>query len=573
MLLRPARPFRSGLACGLALLGLCALAPPRQEGRRDLGPAVVGKGRQIDDVLRRFAAFGFSGTVLVGERGTVLLHKGYGLADRQRGIPNTTAGVFPFASITKVFTAAAIYKLEAEGKLSTADPIGKYLPYVPTAAQRITVLQLLTHSSGIPHEADNVARGATPGELVTAIFRVPLQSEPGARYSYSNAGYDLLTIIVEQVSGETFESYVRGNLLRPAGLLHTGWRSDFQSRLFPRGYQDMYRDETSEVTFPPLATGFLVGTAADLYRWSEVLYTDRVLPPTARTKLFTPAFDEHVNGWLVTKTKGGVEVQTTDGGYPGYEATMARFPSRFLTIVLVMNSDAGWPKPVYNTLRGILLGEEYEPPPLVQAIDEVRLERLSGRYELPFGATLEARTADGSLLVDAAGQEAVSALAGADAATNLELIGRNDVATEFVEHLKRGDFDWARSITEFQAPEPFQRLRNFWHTMTTKKGALKSFRVVGSSPTRGRGIQTFIRFDLERGSEYWMLHWWEGKMRGWAIDVSAPTPPRFLPISADEFASLDVPTSRVTRMRFHREEGELAIPTASGGQVLARKVN
>jgi CubicO group peptidase (beta-lactamase class C family) len=562
--------FRSTMLVGLLMFGSTSTFPQTatQQGQRESRLAASNKRHQIDDILTRFAAFGFSGTILVAERGKVLLHKGYGLADRQHDIPNTTATIFPFASIIKGFTAAAIYKLEAEGKLNTADPINKYLTGVPSYATRITLLHLLTHSSGISHEADNVPKGATPDELVANVLRLPLQSEPGTRYSYSNAGFDLLAAIVERVSGLTFESYVHDNLLRPSGLFHTGWRSEFDSRLFARGYQDYYRDTTSEITFP----AGLVGTPAELYKWSEVLYTNRVLPPIARTKLFTPAFDEYVNGWYVTKTKQDVEVQITDGDYPGYQTLMARFPSRHLTIVMAINNDRGWGYLIYGALRDMLLGEKYEAPPLVKKIDKAQLDPLSGKYHLPSGATFEVRVANDSLVVAATGQEAVSALVGVDAAANMNLIERNKVTTDFVEHLKQADFDWVKSIAEFQTPEPFQRLRNFWNTMIATKGELKGFQVIGSTPARGQ-VQTFIRFDLERGTEYWLLLWRDAKIRGWSINVSAPTPTIFLATSPNEFASLEVPKGRVTRIRFHEKEGELSIQAASGGQVVGRKVN
>jgi CubicO group peptidase (beta-lactamase class C family) len=539
-----------------------------QQRQRDPRLAAATKLQQVDDVLTRYTAFGFSGTVLVGEKGRILLYKGYGLADRQRHIPNTMATIFPFASVIKGFTAAAIYKLEAEGKLNTADPINKYLTGVPSYASRITLSHLLTHSSGIPHEADNVPGGGTRGEHVANILRLPLQSEPGTRYSYSNAGYDLLAAIVERVTGVPFESYLHENLFRPAGLIHIGWRSEFPSRLFARGYQDLYRDTNSEITFP---VG-LVGTAAELYKWSEVLYTNRVLPPIARTKLFTPAFDEYVNGWWVTKTKQGIEVQFTDGDYPGYQIQMTRFPSRHLTIVLAMNTDAGWAKLVHSSLHDILLGEKFEPPPRARKISEARLKLLSGRYELSSGSTLEVHAADGSLLVGATGQEAISALAGVDAAVNMKLIDRNNVTRDFVEHLKQGEFDWVKPMAEFQAPEPYQRLRNFWNRMIADKGQLTGFQIVGSSPSRGPMILTSIRFDLEHGTEYWMLFWWDKKLRGWDINVSAPSALRFLATSPNEFASLDIPTGRATRIRFHENGEELSIPTASGDEILARKV-
>jgi CubicO group peptidase (beta-lactamase class C family) len=555
------------LALFLVFASTNTFAQTAPQEKHELRLETTDRRQKIDTILTRLTAFGFSGTVLVGERGKILLYKGYGLADRQRHIPNTTATIFPFASIIKGFTAAAIYKLEAEGKLNTADPINKYLANVPAHASRITVLHLLTHSSGLAHDADNVPEGATRGEHVANILRLPLESEPGAKYSYSNAGYDLLAAIVERVTGIPLESYVHENLLRPAGLVHTGWRSEFPSHLFARGYQEAYHESDSEITFP----AGLVGTPEELYKWSEVLYTNRVLPSTARMKLFKPAFDDYVNGWWVTKTKQGVDVQMTDGDYPGYQSFMARFPSRHLTIVVSLNNDAGWAHKVYSVLRDLLLQDKYEPPPLVKRLDEAQLKRLSGKYLLSSDASFEVWTANDSLLVFATGQEAISALAGVDAAVNSQLVDRNKLTTEVVDHVRHGDVDWVKSIAEFQNPEYFQRLRNFWNTMIATKGQLKSFSVIGSSPSRAQLIISFIRFDLEHGTEYWQVIWRSGKLGGWSINVSAPPPTVFLATSPNKFASLDVPTWRITRIQL--KEGKLSIPATTGGQVLARKVN
>ena len=107
--------------------------------------------------------------------------------------------------------------------------------------------------------------------------------------------------------------------------------------------------------------------------------------------------------------------------------------------------------------------------------------------------------------------------------------------------------------------------------MISTNGQLKGFQVIVSSPSRGQ-VQTFIRFDLERGTEYWLMLWHDEKIRGWSINVSAPTATPFLATSPNEFASLDVPTGKVTRIRFHEKEGELLIQAASGSAVLARKV-
>lgn len=130
----------------LAALCCALLACPVAGAQHKTGPALrqttaarrVGSARKLDRLSRkldefvtRHAAYGFSGAVLVADGGHVLLHKGYGFADRKRSVPNTTATVFPLGSVTKQLTASAIYKLEAEGRLKTTDPIGKYLRGIP----------------------------------------------------------------------------------------------------------------------------------------------------------------------------------------------------------------------------------------------------------------------------------------------------------------------------------------------------------------------------------------------------------------------------------------------------------
>jgi CubicO group peptidase (beta-lactamase class C family) len=552
-----------------AALSTLALNIANAQSARVHRPASVSATeirQRLEQAMTRFGAFGFSGTVLVAKDGRILLHKGYGLADRKRHLVTTTATVFPYASIIKGFTAAAVYKLEAEGKLVTSDTIGKYLPGVPASASRITLLQLLTHSSGLPHEADNVPGGATRGEHVKNILRVPLQSEPGTRYAYSNAGYDLLAAIIEAVAGIPYERYIREQLLRPAGLAHIGWRSEFESHVLARGYQEVYRDANDEVTFP----AGLIGTAEALYRWSEALDGDAVLSPQARTKLFMPAFDDYVNGWFVTRTETGDSVQITDGDYPGFSARLTRFPTRHVAIVVLTNSDLGWCQLISDRLRDILFGEPHDSLPLVKRSTADQLALLSGQYRFPSGATVDVRAERGALLLDPMGQEAVSALGAVDTTMTTALAERNKVTADFVEHLESGEFDWIKPMAEFQAPEPYQRLRTFWTTMIATKGELKRYRIVGSAPTRAGMIETLIRFDLDHGTEHWLL-FWAKKLRGWNIDIT-PTKQVFLASSAEDFASLDVHNGKVTRIRFRKLGSELSIPSPSGSELVATRI-
>ena len=560
--------------CCLLLLALSVAAQRRVGPKPSAARAQKALARELDEFVTRNAAYGFSGTVLVAERGQVVLHKAYGYADRAKRIPNTITTVFPLASIGKQFTAAAIFKLESEGKLKTSDSISKYLHHVPQAMAAITIAQLLTHSAGISREADNHAdMGATRDEFVAAVLRIPLQSRPGEKYSYSNAGYNLLAAIVEEVTGGTYETYVRNELLRPANLHRTGWRSEFDSREFARGYQDAYRTEGNEVTFPPLpgwggiGAGALNSTVEDLYRWNEALYTDHPLTAAARNKLFAPAFDEYVNGWWPTKIKLGdeaIEVIHGDGHTPGYDAYIIRFPARRIAMAFLINNDAGWGRPLYEGLRAILFGQKYEMPPAVTVLGDRQLAKYSGKYQLPSGATLQVRFADGALLIDGLGQEAVSLLAGSEPSREVQFAAINAQTAELIEHLKKGDFDWVKSITKFETPAPLERLRHFWDTMISSKGNLKEFHVVGTTILRTGQPQTFVRFDLERGTELWYLLRREGKLSGWDINVDAPSATRFLPISPTEFASFEIATRRITRIRFRMDESGRVVALGSG---------
>lgn len=110
-------------------------------------------------------------------------------------------------------------------------------------------------------------------------------------------------------------------------------------------------------------------------------------------------------------------------------------------------------------------------------------------------------------MIGASGQEAVGLLAGAEPADESLFAAANKGTAEVIEHLGRGGSEWLKSVTEFQSPAPLDRLRNFWATMLHDKGALKGFQIVGTTAARGGRTQTLVRFDLERGAEYWLLLW------------------------------------------------------------------
>jgi len=162
-------------------------------------------------VLQQFARLGFSGVVLVLKDGqSVLLRSSYGFSRREERVRNTVSTPFPIASVTKQFIAAAILRLQMDGKLRTSDPVSKYLGKFPGQQVQPTVEELLTHTSGIIHpETSFVSHSGS--EFVMKLKTFPRESEPG-RYRYSNGGYSLLPVIIEQASEMPFDVYMQAAL-------------------------------------------------------------------------------------------------------------------------------------------------------------------------------------------------------------------------------------------------------------------------------------------------------------------------------------------------------------------------
>jgi CubicO group peptidase (beta-lactamase class C family) len=240
------------------------------------------------EVRRRFDAAarqGFSGTAWVVVGGEVTFAQGYGLADRRTGTRNEPDTAFDFGSIMKDFTAAAIFQLDAEGKLSVDDTVSDFFPTAPPDKGGITVLQLLQHRSGLGeyHDTQGDFEPLTRAQARAAIFAQELSFRPGSNEAYSNSGYTLLADIIERSSGDRFVEYVHAALLEPAGMMSTGfygearWQKvDTAIGTGARRFQD--NDPASwPLTWALVGNGGLVSTAPDLALWFSALHDGRVL--------------------------------------------------------------------------------------------------------------------------------------------------------------------------------------------------------------------------------------------------------------------------------------------------------
>lgn len=312
---------------------------------------------QLTQLLNEKEVDGFYGSVLIKKDNEILINDGYGfknLAADQKNDPNT---IFDIGSITKQFTAAAILKLEMQGKLSVEDSIHAYLENVPIEKQNITIHQLLTHSSGFIQSIGSDYEIVDTEMFLTQTFSSELQFTPGERYEYSNVGYSILGILIEKISGQTYEEYLRDNLWLPAGMDKTGYRlPDFKSENIAHGYQgdiDFGVPNSNSLWFDEgpywhlKANGGILSNTQDMMKWHETLNTNEVLNEEAKQKLFFKHILEEANGdsyygygWVIQELEDGTKVHWHDGGNGVFYAQMFRFTEEKNTTIIMLSNQA-----------------------------------------------------------------------------------------------------------------------------------------------------------------------------------------------------------------------------------------
>ncbi len=289
--------------------------------------STIGQGSPEDVYLSHLADTGaLRGSVLVARGRTILLSKGYGVADEASATPNTPRTRFRIGSITKQFTAMAILILQERGKLHVQDSICIYIADCPLTWQPITLHHLLTHTSGIPNYtnfADFPALIGTPvtvEQLIARFEHAPLDFAPGARWSYSNSGYILLGYVIERVSGMSYASFLQQNIFDPLQMKDSGYDSNTPS--LPEHASGYLSNHVSPVYLDMsefYAAGALYSTVEDLYRWDQALAAHQLVSQPTLAAMFTA---------YVPCPAGGCAL-ASDLGY-GYGWFLARESNRTL---------------------------------------------------------------------------------------------------------------------------------------------------------------------------------------------------------------------------------------------------
>jgi CubicO group peptidase (beta-lactamase class C family) len=357
----------------------------------------------------------FMGAVLVADGDRVLLDKAYGMASVEWNVPNSTDTKFRLGSITKQFTAALVLLMQQDGKLNISDPVRKYLPNVPKEWEKITLANLLGHTSGIPdftsfREFAPWAASAHTWEEEYEFFKdKPLAFEPGSKYAYSNSDYILLGGILEKVSGKSYGGLLSERIFGPLGMSDSGLDRD--DLLLPKraeGYMPgqsgliVARSESMSV---PFSAGSIYSTTGDLLRWEHGLFGGKILPAELLRDMTTAGKGNYGLGVMI-RDENGVKVVEHGGGIEGFNTALLYVPDRRACVVVLANVTGSAPGQIARQLLDVVLGKEVilnsERKPVPIANDE--LAKFVGTFDLMPGFSLAIALAGDFLTVQGPGQ-------------------------------------------------------------------------------------------------------------------------------------------------------------------------
>ena len=326
----------------------------------------------------------FMGSVLVAKDGKIILSKSYGMADLEWNVPNSPTTRFNIASMTKQFTAASILLLEDRGKLKTDDFVKKYLPDAPPSWDKMTIYQLLTHTSGIPDDGAKYDPG--PPEKLSFNDK-PLDFQPGEKWAYTNLGYIVLGYLIENITGQTYEDFVAENIFKPLEMNDSGMFSFVT--VIPRrasgywpgsnGIENADRSFDTRIGF---SSGSLYSSAEDLLRWEEGLFGGKLLKPASLRKMITPFKSDYACGLYVKRVDGHLMIEH-DGNNIGFNSDMAYYPEEKITVIVLANLNGTVTGELTKALAAVALGETPPTPSIHKEIllpKEV-LARYAGTYQ------------------------------------------------------------------------------------------------------------------------------------------------------------------------------------------------
>ena len=429
------------------------------------------------------------------------LFRSYGSSDLEHGIAINPSTVFEAGSVSKQFTAASIILLVEQGRLAFSDDVRKYLPELPNYGSVITINQLLGHTSGLRDWGEVEAIAGWPrtsrvyslnDTLDIAVRQQSLNYQPGAAWSYTNTGYNLLAIIVERISKQTLAQFSHDNLFVPLDMTHTQWRDNFRRTVQDRAIAYKADKDNYQQLMPFENTyghGGLLTTVGDLLLWNQAL-TEAKLGKfvteelTKETMLNSGKSTSYARALFINTYHNSREISHS-GSTAGYRAWLGRFPDNHLSIALLCNADDAKPVALAHKVADVLLPADSTAKPVGMSIPVSELKKHTGKYvDMQRGQEINLDVKDDALVTAGGGKLIpVSASEFTTGTTKFSFIGQNRLLVQ----TNNDQHEYVHMSPWPQAPEKLNALAGSYtsnEAMATYIASVKDGQLVISPSTR-----------------------------------------------------------------------------------------
>jgi CubicO group peptidase (beta-lactamase class C family) len=360
----------------------------------------------------------FTGTVLIAKGGSVVFEKSYGLANREKGLLNSSQTQYRIGSLSKPITALIILQLKEKGLLTLHDPLSNYLPHF-SKGDSVNIENLLNHTSGIrsitstkPYMTDrNSIKGQK--EVLEIIKNEPYVFTPGSKWQYSNSNFILLSYIAEKITGKSMAELVKAFAakyrMKNTGIDYNGRTVSTKAIGYEAGTLQDYEQAPDNNIAIVTGAGAIYSTAADLYALDRALYTKAVLSEEAKKEMFTLRKGEYALGWETGKYKGRTEIGHS-GSIEGFKSNILRYPESDICIIFLSNYWNTRAPQICESLKAIVFDEPYTLPAARSfiALSAEELKALEGDYSFRGAMTMNLKAEAGRLLSMVKGQPVVS---------------------------------------------------------------------------------------------------------------------------------------------------------------------
>lgn len=497
----------------------------------------------VEQYLDTCEAYGWSGVALIERKGRIILHRGYGKADRDSDRANEPDTVFEIASATKPFTAVAILALVEKRVIDLDASISEYLPDVPEDKHGITVRHLLSHTSGMARSTGG-GGGYDLAAAVESNLSAAAVAAPGESHAYWNGGYALLAGIIDNVTEEGYVNYCQKRLFKRAKLKSTGftggklWSTEDQAIGYADGsavrlaaahaYGDSYG-------YQYRGMGGMVTSAEELWKLGRAVLDGKILKKKTVKEMLTVVRDSYGLGWGITKTQRGTKRISHGGDVRGFHTKMHFLPEEDMALIFLSNVDE---VPMWHlawNVEALLLGGDmpYPQPPKVRG--KTDLTDHAGTYSLESGECIEVTARDNGLDLEPDGLGAALLLSGVQESESSQTLIA--LAVALVESVAAGESEPVAAIIGSHIPPdwPKRLVNEYFPAHVADSGPIASITPVAVSSVGTGNEACVLALDHGGKTTHVRIEFSGGKLAIFDLKASQPRQAwRFVPGVEDE---------------------------------------